>query len=129
MIRRAFLAALALAASTLGCDPPPVLQLQAITAPPPLAHAELATNDSDEPTLTLTKGVAFALACWDPGGESPCTGVTTQLSFPSVASVSQAYLGFEESGLVIIGLEAGVTHLSIHANEGSTNLDVTIVEH
>ena len=120
----ATLAALLLPAAA-GCYQPP--ELQAVSAPPPLAQATL-VDDGCDASITITKGVALAFTCTDPATGDPCKGLSGRMEDPDVASVMNGYLdalspstpdptglGVDgaqpESVLVVIGRAPGETTL------------------
>ena len=110
-----------------GCYQPP--ELQAVSAPPPLAQASL-VDDGGDARITLTKGVALAFSCTDPATGDPCTGLSGKIDHPEVASVMNGYLdalsptspdptglGVDgsqpQSVLVVLGLAPGETTLEL----------------
>ncbi len=130
MSARVCLAAAGIAAFTLGCQQP--LVFQAMTSPPPLAQADLEDDQEGNTTLTLTKGVAIAVSCWNGNTGYPCVGVSLNMRDPSIASVSTGFLGATggtpESAIVIVGLEVGDTTLDVGTSDGTGSISVTIAD-
>jgi hypothetical protein len=129
--RRVYLTAIAIAASTLGCQLP--LEYQALTSPPPLTQAELQEDPGGDVSITLSKDIALAFSCWDPSTGEPCADVSATMLDPTVASVLDGYLAADASGapqsaLVIVGVRAGDTTLNVTSRGGETPISVTIVD-
>jgi hypothetical protein len=128
--RRVYLTAIAIAASTLGCQLP--LEYQALTSPPPLTQADLEEDDTGNVSVTLSKGIALAFSCSDPSTGDACADLSATVLDPSIASVMNGYLDADGSGesqaaLVIVGLLPGDTTLNVSSTSGETPISVTIV--
>ena len=109
-----------------GCD----LQLEAMTAPPPGATAEL---DADDKVITLTRGTALAVACVD-GGDL-CGDMKLTVGNSAIADARVAFrnaLDFTWDGpqqatsFVIFARSAGRTTVEVDSDAGDVTYDVVV---
>ena len=105
--------ALLLAISPSGCT-----YYGALTPPPPGRVASLNTSDNE---LRLSRGVALAFECVTPGG-NPCSEGVATVDDPKIAQVYPAHVGkldrymqgtFTPASYVVVGLTTGKTTLRI----------------
>jgi hypothetical protein len=109
------LVALVVALGTAGCpeDPlPDTIQLYTVTVAPPARTATL-VNDDLEHSVTMSRGVALAIGCWDTCKGS-CVGPTFTVTDPAVADIRPVY---RSSGgyptWVLVAKTAGSTQVKV----------------
>ncbi len=110
------------------CDP----TLEALTAPPPGARADL---DTDNQRITLSRGAALAVACTD-GGDL-CDHMVVEVADPDIAGAAVAYrnaLDFTWVGerpatsFVVFGRAVGNTTVTVDSAAGDVTYDVRVIE-
>jgi hypothetical protein len=116
--RAALLLALPLVLLLAGCPDdkaPPTIEVYAVTNAPPARTATVVTDTvAGDHHITITRGVALALGCWD-----SCTGACDAPSMtvgdPTLASVRRASRPNTYSGTtwVLAAIAAGETQLTV----------------
>lgn len=126
---------LAIASLATGCGD---VYLEALTVPPP---GKAATLDTENRTLELSRGIAFAFACTESGGYSgPCRDATITSTEPSIATafssyvdeLDRAYDGGDlgprnKSAFVIVGMTPGTTDVRITTEGEDVTISVSVV--
>jgi hypothetical protein len=107
--------ALVVVAATSGCpqkEYPDEIQLYTMTVAPP-ARAATMVNGELEHSVTMSRGVALAIGCWDTCKGS-CVGPTFTVADPAIAEVRPV---FRSAGgyptWVVIAKAAGSTELKV----------------
>jgi Flp pilus assembly secretin CpaC len=122
------IALLSVIAALAACDP----TLEALTAPPPGAKAEL---DNDEDIIHLSRGAALAVACTD-GGDL-CDNMSVTVADPLIAGARVAFrnaLDFTFEGqrpatsFVIFGKAAGKTDVTVKSSAGDVTYRVHVID-
>jgi len=99
-----------------GCPPPsePTIEVYAVTAAPPARTAAIVTSD-EEHTITISRGVALAMACWD-SCRGACDSPTFTVGNPEVVSVRPASRPSTTGATwVLVAAAAGETSLTVRS--------------
>jgi hypothetical protein len=128
--------ALVVLAFAAGCGE---VRVEAITVPPPGKTAQLDTEDQ---TLHLSRGVAFAFECteWDNSYDGPCRNARVTATNPDVASAYKSYVDSlaptwdggdvgprSRAAFVVVGLAVGDAKVRVDTSEDYLTIDVTVV--
>jgi hypothetical protein len=127
--------ALLIAGLAAGCSE---VNVEALTPPPP---GKIAVLDSENNTLELSRGVAFAFECTAYGGgyDGPCRDAKASTSHENIVTVYPSYLDSlgsawddgnaglrSRTAFVVVALGEGKTEVLVKTADGDVGIDVTV---
>jgi hypothetical protein len=103
------------------------VELYALTSAPP-ARTALVTDTDVEHSLTITRGVALALACWD-SCDGPCVDPTITVADPTLAAVRAVSRPTSATpAWVLVAAASGQTQLSVATTCATQTYSLRVVD-